>query len=149
MLTNTNASWVVRASAIAIALVPLAAMAQASSAMPRPLAEFLASLPQAGRHLGLTTSRALNEAIAALKAERYTEARAALAELRLDELTPFERSNTEHILYRIAHAEKNYVEARQHILNAIDSGGLNEEELAHAQERLKEIDAAIAAAPPT
>ena len=116
--------------------------------MPRPLAEFLSSLPQS-RQLGLTTAKALNGAIAALKAERYDEARAALGELNLDRLTPFERSNTEHILFRIARAEENYGEARQHILNAIDSGGLNEQEIAHAQERLKEMDAALATAPPT
>jgi hypothetical protein len=144
----TKASWVSRIPAIVIALAPLAVPAQDQPAMPRALADFLASLPQPARQLTPRTSRALNEAIAALRAERYEKARDALADLPLDELSPFDRSNTEHILYRIARAEGEYVEARQHILNAIDSGGLNEEEIAHARARLEEIDAALAPAPP-
>ena len=148
MLTPTNTSWVSRILGAVIALTPLAGLAQRDAAMPPPLAEFLSSLPQV-RHLTPATAKDLNRAIAALKAERYDEARAALGELSLDQLTPFERSNTEHILYRIARAEEKYGEARQHILNAIDSGGLNEQEIAHAQERLKEMDAALATAPPT
>jgi hypothetical protein len=148
MLTATNASWVSRISAIVIALAPLAALGQ-PAALPPPLAEFLASLPQPPRQLTLATSRALNDAIAELQAMRYDRARAALGELSLDELTPFDRSNTEHILYRIARAEGQYAEARQHILNAIDSGGLNEQEIANAQERLKELDPTLATAPQT
>jgi hypothetical protein len=149
MLTATNASWVSRilGLAIVIALTPVAALAQPDPAMPRALAELLASLPRPP--LRAETGKALNDAIAALQAERYTEARAALGNLSLDQLTPIERSNTEHILFRIARAEGKYGEARQHILNAIESGGLNEQEVANAQDRLKEIDAALATAPPT
>jgi len=87
--------------------------------------------------------------VAALKAERYNEARAAIGSMSLDQLTPFERSNTEQVLFWIPRAEGQYAEARQHILNAIDSGGLNEQEIANAQERLREIEATIATAPPT
>ena len=148
MLTATNASWVSRilSAAIVIALAPIAAHAQRDAAMPRALVELLASLP---RVLSPEVSKALNEAIAALKAERYSEARAALSHLSLDRLAPFDRSNTEHILFRIAYAEEAFGEARQHILNAIDSGGLNEQETANARERLAEIDAKLATAPPT
>jgi hypothetical protein len=146
MLTATNAARVSRVAAIVIMAAPLAALAQRDPPLPPPLAEFLASLPQA-RQLTRTTSKALNDAIAALSAKRYDEARAALATLKLDELSAFDRSNTEHILFRIAYAEGNYGEARQHILNAIDSGGLNEEEIANAQARLMETDAMLA--PPT
>lgn len=148
MLTPTNTSWVSRILGLVIALTPLAGFAQRDAAMPAPLAKFLSSLPQS-RQITPPTGRVLNEAIAALKSERYDEARAELGKLNLDRLTPFERSNTEHLLFKVALAEKKYGEARQHILNAIDSGGLNEEEIVHAQARLKEMDAALATLPPT
>jgi hypothetical protein len=146
MLTPT---WTSRISAIVIALTPLAGLAQGDVAMPPPLAEFLASLPQTARQRGPTASRAHNRAIAALNAERYDKARAVLGELSLDRLTPFERSYTENILFRIALAEGKYGEARQHILNALDSGGLNEQEIANAQARLAEIDATLSPPSPT
>jgi multidrug efflux pump subunit AcrA (membrane-fusion protein) len=149
MLTATNASWATRISAIVVALGSCAALAQQDSAMPPPLAAFLESLPQPPRQMTPATGKALNVAIAALNAERYDEARAALGVLKVQQLSPFDRSNTEHILYRIARADGEYAEARQHILNAIDSGGLNEQELANARDRLEEIDATIATAPPT
>src|SRR5687768_10689738 len=82
MLTATNASWVSRISAIVIALAPLAALGQ-QAALPPPLAEFLASLPQPPRQLTPATGKALNDAIAELQAKRYDKARAALGELSL------------------------------------------------------------------
>jgi hypothetical protein len=149
MLTATKTSWVARISGVAIvmALTPTAALAQQNSAMPRPLVEFLASLPRLP--VGPEVRKALNDAIGPLSAERYDEARAAIGKLNPAEFTPFERSNTEHILFRSARAEGKFGEARQHILNALDSGGLNEQEIAHAHERLEEIDAALTTAPPT
>ncbi len=152
MRTATSGSRLSRVTGIVllIALTPLAALAQGNSGLPPPLAEFLSSLPPLPLRqvIGPATGKALNDAIAALKAERYDEARAALGSLTLDRLSPFERANAEHILFRIAYADGEYGEARQHILNAIDSGGLNEQETANAQDRLKQTDA-LATAPPT
>jgi hypothetical protein len=148
MPTPTTTSWVSGSLGALVALAPLTGLAQQDTAMPAPLVEFLSSLPRP-LQLSPTTAKALNEAVAAIRAKRYDEARAALGELDLERLGPYERSNTEHLLYRIAYAEGRYGEARQHILNALDSGGLNEEEVAHARARLEDVDAALAAAPPT
>jgi hypothetical protein len=149
MLTATNASLISRISAIVIALGSFSALAQPDLELPPPLAAFLESLPKPPRQLTPATAKALNEAIAELRAERYGEARAALGELDLEQLSAFDRSNTEHILYRIARAEGQYAEARQHISNAIESGGLNEQEIANARDRLAELDATLTTLPPT
>jgi hypothetical protein len=149
MLTATNASLISRISAIVIALGSFPALAQQAAELPPPLAAFLESLPKLPRQLTPATAKALNEAIGELRAERYAEARAALGVLDLEKLNAFDRSNTEHILYRIARAEGQYAEARQHILNAIESGGLNDQELANARDRLAELDSTLTTVPPT
>ena len=126
MLSATKASWVTRVSALVVALTPLATFAQ----------------------IGLTTGKALNEAIAALNAGRYDQAREAIAGLRLDRLLPYERGKVEQVLFEIARVERKFDEARQHLLNAIESGGLNEQEIRHARDQIERIDAGLAVASP-
>jgi tetratricopeptide (TPR) repeat protein len=49
--------------------------------------------------------------------------------LKLDKLSPYERSKVEQILFNIAYSQEKYSDARGHLQKAIDSGGLNEQEI--------------------
>jgi hypothetical protein len=117
--------------------------------MPRAVTEFARSGSQQSRPATITapTGKALNEAISALNAKRYDDARAAIGELRLDRLSPYERGKTEQVLFNISFAEGQLREARQHLLNAIESGGLTEQEIGAAETDIERIDARLAAAP--
>lgn len=134
MRTVTSGSWLGRRSAIVLvaALSPLLTFAQSERA----------------RAIRAPVGKALNDAITALKAERCDDARRAIGELRLDRLSPYERATTEQILFNIAHSERDYVAARQHLQNAIESGGLNEQEAAAMQEQIRRLDAGGAMPPP-
>jgi tetratricopeptide (TPR) repeat protein len=79
------------------------------------------------------TGNALNAAIAALQAGKQAEARAALARLDVAKLSLYERSKVEQILFNVAYAEEDYVEARQHLQNALDAGGLNAQEISQVR----------------
>ena len=76
----------------------------------------------------VATAKALNAAIDALNMSDYDAARAALAPLKVDKLSPYEHSRLEQILSNIAAAQEKYDEARAHIEGAIKAGGLNEQE---------------------
>lgn len=75
------------------------------------------------------TAEALNEAIELLNMENYAGAQARLAELRLDRLSPYERSRVEQIFFQISYASERYDEARGHLEQAIAAGGLAETEV--------------------
>src|SRR5262249_50898596 len=75
------------------------------------------------------TGKALNAAIEFLNMEKYTEAQAAISELKMDKLSPYERSKVEQIMFSISYAQDKYGEARGHLQKAIDAGGLNEQEV--------------------
>jgi tetratricopeptide (TPR) repeat protein len=76
--------------------------------------------PTAGRHL--------KAAVAALQAQQYAEAEHELGALNLDHLSPYERSRAEQ-LYAIAdQLQGHFAEAREHLKQAITSGGLNDQE---------------------
>jgi tetratricopeptide (TPR) repeat protein len=99
------------------------------------------------------TGKVLNEAIEALNEEKYAEAQAAIGTLRLERLSPYERSKVEQVLYSVSYAQEHYDEAREHLEKAIDAGGLNEQEISQvryqnaqlymAQERWKDGAAAL------
>jgi flagellar basal body rod protein FlgF len=144
------------ASSVAVALVVVLALpatfaqrATDRASPPRTVEEFVPDLPRfTGRgNINLPTGKALNGAIAALNAKNYAEARAVLGKLRLDRLTPYERGKTEQVLFNIAYGEQKYVEAREHLQKAIDSGGLSEQEVAQARRQIQQIAARIATAP--
>src|SRR5262249_42537148 len=79
--------------------------------------------------IDVATAKALNAAIEALNMSDYSGVQAALAPLKLDKLSPYERSRLEQILVSAAATQEKYDEARVHLLNAINSGGLNEQEI--------------------
>jgi tetratricopeptide (TPR) repeat protein len=83
--------------------------------------------------IDVATGKVLNTAIEALTAEKYNEAQAAIATLKLDKLSPYERSKVEQILFNISYAQEKYGEARGHLQKAIDAGGLNEQEISTAK----------------
>ena len=79
------------------------------------------------------TGKALNAAIEFLNMEKYAEAQAALGELKMDKLSPYEKSKVEQILFNVSYAQEKYAEARGHLQKAIDAGGLNEQEVSQAR----------------
>jgi len=118
--------------------------------MPAAVSAFLnldSVQPRGPAAINAKTGAALNTAIEFLNAERYEDARTAIGSLRLDRLSPYERGKTEQILFHIANSERKYAEARQHLQNAIESGGLTQQEVTQAQRQIEQIDARLATAP--
>lgn len=94
------------------------------------------------------TAKMLSEAVEALSENRYDDARTAVEALKRKRLTPYEASKAEQILYNVAVGEQNYAEARTHLQNAVEAGGLNPQELSVAAAQIKAIDAVLAANAP-
>ena len=114
-----------RAAVVGLALVAVTpAFAQSSSSQRNNGQSNASSAPA----IDVATAKALNAAIDALNMGKYDEARAALAPLKVDKLSPYEHSRLEQILSNVAAAQEKYDEARAHIESAIKAGGLNEQE---------------------
>jgi len=86
-----------------------------------------------------TTGKKLTDAIEALNAGKYADAKALLSKLNLDKLSPYERSRVEQIYASIAQSENDYAGALKHIQAAIASGGLNEQEVSQAKYQVAQI----------
>ncbi len=71
------------------------------------------------------TGKVLNEAIELLNKEDFKAASAKIETLKLDKLSPYERSKVEQIMFNISYSQEKYDEARGHLQKAIDAGGLN------------------------
>jgi tetratricopeptide (TPR) repeat protein len=117
--------WVVLAAFCCGSLAATWAFAQSGSAQRSGGQNGSAPAPQ----IDVATAKALNAAIEALNMADYGGVQAALAPLKPDKLSPYERSRLEQILLSAAAAQEKYDEARVHLQNAIDSGGLNEQEI--------------------
>jgi beta-lactamase regulating signal transducer with metallopeptidase domain len=74
------------------------------------------------------TGRILSRAIEFLNTDRFAEARATLDELRLESLSPFERSRFHQLMFNIEMNVEDYPAARAQLQLALDSGGLNAQE---------------------
>jgi tetratricopeptide (TPR) repeat protein len=79
------------------------------------------------------TGKILNEAIELLNMENYQGAAAKINTLKLDNLSPYERGTVERILFSISYAQEKFEEARGHLQKAIDSGGLNAQQIDEAK----------------
>lgn len=79
------------------------------------------------------TGKILNEAIELLNMEKYAEAGARIGALTLEKLSPYERGKVEQILFNIAYSQEQFDKARGHLQSAIDSGGLNAQEIDQAR----------------
>ncbi len=89
--------------------------------------------------VGAETGRALNEAIEALRADKLEDAQRTLARLDLGKLSPYERSKVEQILFNVAFAQERYDDARQHVRNALDAGGLNAQEISQMRYQAAQV----------
>jgi len=78
------------------------------------------------------TGEILQAAIDFINADQTAEARAKLGELDLARLSPYERSRVEQMLASLDMNDENYAGARAHLQAAIDSGGLNDQELSQS-----------------
>jgi tetratricopeptide (TPR) repeat protein len=83
--------------------------------------------------IDVQTGRVLNEAIELMNADDHAGAARRLGTLELDRLSPYERGTVERILFSVAYAEDRYEDARGHLRNAIDSGGLNAQQIDEAR----------------
>ena len=83
--------------------------------------------------VGIETGKVLNEAIELLNKEDFKAASAKIETLKLDKLSPYERSKVEQIMFNISYSQEKYDEARGHLQKAIDSGGLNAQEIEQAR----------------
>jgi tetratricopeptide (TPR) repeat protein len=85
------------------------------------------------------TGKILTEAIDALNADNYQAASAAIAKLSMDKLSPYERGRVEQILATIADSREDYPAAQGHLQAAINSGGLNEQEVSQASYQIAQL----------
>jgi tetratricopeptide (TPR) repeat protein len=83
--------------------------------------------------ISAATGKVLNDALAALNAERYDEATNAIATLDRGSLSPFEQSRVEQVLFNVAYKQQQFDQARTHLQRAIDAGGLNAQEVSQAR----------------
>jgi len=140
-----SGSWLAPAAAIAVAIAatPLALVAQ-DARPPQAVREFAVSDVVV---MSPKTSKVFNEAIGAMNGGRFAAARKKMGELQLDRLSPYERGKAELVLFNIAFAEQEFDEARQHLFNALESGGLGAQETAGAREQFKR-DVRLGTPPP-
>ena len=79
------------------------------------------------------TTRILNEAIELMNADDNAGAAQKIGTLNLERLSPYERGTVERILFNIAYEQDRYEQARGHLQKAIDSGGLNAQQIDEAR----------------
>jgi tetratricopeptide (TPR) repeat protein len=84
-------------------------------------------------NIDVQTGRVLNEAIELMNADDHAGAAQRLGTLQLDGLSPYERGTVERILFSVAYAEDRYADARGHLRKAIESGGLNAQQIDEAR----------------
>src|SRR5688572_5182789 len=145
MQTATRWSLLPRISAILLVLTlsPLTTLAQNDLPLPGVREFSIRDLAPMSPRVG----EAFNEAVAALNAGRFDKAGDAIGKLRLDRLSSYERGKAERVLFNVAYAEMDFSAARQHLVNALESAGLNEPEAAAAREQVRRINARLATAP--
>lgn len=94
---------------------------------------------QSGPTISQRTGEKLNEAIEFLNNDDYASAQATLSEIKLDKLSPYERSRVEQIWSGIEYAQGDYDAARGHLEQAIAAGGFNENEASQARYQIAQI----------
>ncbi len=85
------------------------------------------------------TGRILSEAIEFLNMDMFAEARARLADLRVDRLSPFEKSRLHQLLFNLEMNDEDYPGAREQLQLAIDSGGLNPQEMSSMRYQMAQL----------
>jgi tetratricopeptide (TPR) repeat protein len=85
------------------------------------------------------TGKILSEAIEFLNMDQFAEARARLADLRIDRLSPFEKSRLHQLLFNLEMNDEDYPAAREQLQLAIDSGGLNPQEMSQMRYQMAQL----------
>ncbi len=85
------------------------------------------------------TGKRLNEAIEAVNAEKFNDAKAALAKLNMEKLSPYEKSRVEQMLASIASSENDYAGASRHLQAAVATGGMTDEEILSARYQIAQL----------
>ncbi len=93
----------------------------------------------AGAIMDPSTGQHLKAAVEAIQAQHYPEAEAALGELDLDRLSPYERSRAEELFAVVEQLQGRYGRAREHLKQAIASGGLNDQEASTARFQIAQL----------
>jgi tetratricopeptide (TPR) repeat protein len=78
--------------------------------------------------LGAAVGKQINDAIELLNAKNPAGAKAAIGKLKLENLSPFERSRVEQILASIDNDSENFSGAAKHLAAALEAGGLSADE---------------------
>ena len=147
MEQQANGSWRLALTGIALAVslaLGATAVAQQQAGQPsqerneqgtsRAASRNQEEAPASGSNsIDAQTGKILNEAIELLNMENYQGAAAKINTLKLDNLSPYERGTVERILFSISYAQEKYEEARGHLQKAIDSGGLNTQQIDEAK----------------
>lgn len=138
------------ALAACLASLPLSALAQTKSEKDKEKPASAGSIDQ-------QTGKKLTQAYEFLNKEppQYNQAKGVLDSLKPDSLSPYELSRVEQLYASIANSQEKFDEARAHLQKALDSGGLNDQEIDQikfsiaqlflAQEKWKEGAAALEA----
>lgn len=85
------------------------------------------------------TGEILTKAIEFLNNDQNAQARTTLGELNMERLSPYERSRVEQMFFSLDVQDENYDGARQHMEAAINSGGLNEQEVSQGRYQLAQL----------
>lgn len=94
---------------------------------------------QSGGTVDQQTGRILTEAFEKFSNDDFAGARESLGRLRLDRLSPYERSRVEQIYTSLDVQAEDYAGARQHMEAALASGGLNEVESSQMRYQLAQL----------
>jgi len=89
--------------------------------------------------IDVSTGKRLNEAIEALNAQKYADAKAILSKMNMEKLSPYEQSRVYQIQASIAGAQNDYDGVRKNMQSAITSGGLNDEEMQEARYQIAQM----------
>jgi len=115
-MSSRLAQWLLAVGLTFVATVAPAAEEQAAdSARPPP-------------EIGAEVGKKINDAIELLNNNNPSGARQAIGQLKLDALSPYERSRVEQILASIDNSAENYAGAASHLQQALAAGGLTGEE---------------------
>jgi tetratricopeptide (TPR) repeat protein len=90
-------------------------------------------------NIDVQTGRVLNEAIELMNAADHAAAAQKIGTLQLDRLSPYERGTVERILFSLAYEQDRYDQARDHLQSAIDSGGLNAQQVDEARYQIAQL----------
>lgn len=107
-----------------------------TAAYAQRAAEGSDSAPQ---DISAQTGRILSEAIEFLNNDQFDQARARLGDLRVDRLSPFEKSRLHQLLFNLEMNDEDYPGAREQLQLAIDSGGLNAVELSQMRYQMAQL----------